>query len=216
MCAAANGNVDVAKLLLEAGCDIKVQSRFGSTALSKAAIAGDNRMVELLIEHGAAVNVMTVTGKSLADLALEGGHQMTHDLLVAAQNASEIDHGKDDTAQEAAEDQKSGGEKRERATVRMMRPGGAIVEIETTGEEVFVEGASMFINDAVSIVLVGSQWRLVDLDDSSTKPVNGHGARKMAAKIECIHPNRPLGRQCHDCPRRDSAEYRAYMRKRKR
>jgi len=50
--AAAEGRLDVAKLLLDRGADVNVRRR-GTGALSQAVIAGDVEMTKLLLAHGA-------------------------------------------------------------------------------------------------------------------------------------------------------------------
>jgi ankyrin repeat protein/L-ascorbate metabolism protein UlaG (beta-lactamase superfamily) len=56
MVAAATGNVEVARLLLDAGADIDIGDSDNSTALGVAAIRRQGEMVAFLIEKGADVN----------------------------------------------------------------------------------------------------------------------------------------------------------------
>ena len=55
MYAAARGDVDIVKLLLEHEADVNAKDRSGETALFKAMDAGHNQVVELLLRHGASI-----------------------------------------------------------------------------------------------------------------------------------------------------------------
>src|ERR1051326_1508762 len=61
MYAAAFGNAQQMKLLLESGADVNAQNAFHATALIWA--GGDAVKSQLLIEHGAHVNVPTEQGR---------------------------------------------------------------------------------------------------------------------------------------------------------
>jgi len=55
--AARTGNVKLAKLLLEQGCDINVLNEFGATPLSTSLYEGRFRFSNMLIENGAEVEI---------------------------------------------------------------------------------------------------------------------------------------------------------------
>lgn len=56
--ALTNGNVQIAEQMLKKGADINVlESNEDGTALQRAAAEGHNKIVQLLLEAGAEVNV---------------------------------------------------------------------------------------------------------------------------------------------------------------
>ena len=55
MHAAARGDVDIVKLLLEHEADVNAKDRSGETALFKAMDAGHSQVVELLLRHEPSV-----------------------------------------------------------------------------------------------------------------------------------------------------------------
>ena len=67
--AAAAGQVEIARWLLERGAAVDARQRGGYTALHAAAQNGDLPLVELLLAHGAARALRTADGKSAADFA---------------------------------------------------------------------------------------------------------------------------------------------------
>ena len=82
MYAAAIGNADAVKLLLDAGADVKAVNDFGATALLWA--AGDLRKVRLLLARGANVNARSKVGRTpLTVAAANDGSLKIAKLLVA-------------------------------------------------------------------------------------------------------------------------------------
>ena len=71
-------------MLLEAGADINLQDMEGITALHWACSAGHLGAVQLLLELGAAPNLMEVDGERLTplDYAIIGQHQDVAQLLI--------------------------------------------------------------------------------------------------------------------------------------
>jgi ankyrin repeat protein len=78
MIAAAEGNEDIAKLLLEHGANVNAPDVDGNTALMNAASFGYLNLVRLFVEHGANVNVAATvagyTGYTALIYASERGH----------------------------------------------------------------------------------------------------------------------------------------------
>lgn len=72
--AAASRNVEISRLLLDAGADPNHRQQQGFTALHSAALHGDRELVELLLEAGADPGLPSDDGRSAADFAAEGGH----------------------------------------------------------------------------------------------------------------------------------------------
>lgn len=75
------------KLLLKYGADPNLQDHSGATPLAVALIEDEgcdpDHPARTLIEHGAAVNATTKSGKTLLDLALSHGHPWTAKVLRA-------------------------------------------------------------------------------------------------------------------------------------
>ena len=67
--AAASGDNESARLLLEAGADVNTTQPGGFTALHAAAAEGNTELMELLLGHGADASARTDDGKTAADLA---------------------------------------------------------------------------------------------------------------------------------------------------
>ncbi len=65
--AAARGNTEVAKLLLDAGADVDAANHDGSTALHTAAFLCRKDIVRALLEHGADTSVRNNTGGTALD-----------------------------------------------------------------------------------------------------------------------------------------------------
>jgi hypothetical protein len=69
MFAAADGNPDAVRFLLDRGADARVRTKRNETALGNAATAGNEETVRSLLEHGAEVNVRNIRGYSPLMLA---------------------------------------------------------------------------------------------------------------------------------------------------
>lgn len=83
--AVARRDVDITKLLLDAGADPNARQERGFAPLHDAAANGISPLVELLLQHGARANAKTDDGKTPADMAAERGHQ---DLAAKLRQAS--------------------------------------------------------------------------------------------------------------------------------
>ena len=70
-CAAANGKVKVASLLIARGADVNFRGRLSSTPLHEAAWNGRDKVVKLLIQKGAYVNARDKFGHTPLKSAAE-------------------------------------------------------------------------------------------------------------------------------------------------
>lgn len=66
--ACVGGNADVAELLLRCGAEIDARDRDGKTALMIAVINGQQKLVELLLEKRADLNVKNEVGSNKSGL----------------------------------------------------------------------------------------------------------------------------------------------------
>ncbi len=73
--AAANGSLDLVKLLLKYKAQVNQPDGFKGTALMAAATKGDKAIVELLLASGADAKAKDNDGKDALALAKEGGRQ---------------------------------------------------------------------------------------------------------------------------------------------
>jgi len=73
--AVARRDVEIAKMLLEAGADPNARQERGFAPLHDAAANGNAPLVELLLTHGALADAKTDDGKTPADMAAERGHK---------------------------------------------------------------------------------------------------------------------------------------------
>ena len=73
--AVARRDVEIAKMLLEAGADPNARQERGFAPLHDAAANGNGALVELLLKHGALADAKTEDGKTPADMATERGHK---------------------------------------------------------------------------------------------------------------------------------------------
>jgi len=81
--AAANGNIQMASLLLANKSEINTKDFYGRTPLHNSALIGKNDMVNLLLTHGANPNVKDQGGLTPLILAVREGHENTVGLLLA-------------------------------------------------------------------------------------------------------------------------------------
>jgi ankyrin repeat protein len=72
--AVARRDVEIVKLLLEAGADSNAKQERGFVPLHDAAANGNSALVELLLKHGAHADTKTDDGKTAGDMAAERGH----------------------------------------------------------------------------------------------------------------------------------------------
>lgn len=81
--AARNGNIKVAKILLDCGADINSIDNEGSTALIIASSTGSEEIVKLLLERGANVNISNNQGATALIVASHKGNEKIVELLLA-------------------------------------------------------------------------------------------------------------------------------------
>lgn len=90
--AAAAGQTDLVKALLDGGANIEIKNNVGATALILAAAKGHSEVVKLLLDRGAAVNVKTATGITpLMAAATAGNAEMVKLLLEKGADVSARD-----------------------------------------------------------------------------------------------------------------------------
>jgi ankyrin repeat protein len=73
--AVARRDVEIVKMLLEAGADPNARQERGFVPLHDAAMNGNSALVELLLKHGARADAKTDDGKTARDMATERGHK---------------------------------------------------------------------------------------------------------------------------------------------
>lgn len=83
------GNNDVAKLMIESGCNLNINSNMG-TALMAAIVKGNNEIAQLLIEKKANVNLTDANGKSALIYAVQFQNKIVLKMLV--QNNADKSH----------------------------------------------------------------------------------------------------------------------------
>ena len=81
MYAAYAGDLEMARLMLENGGPVNVQTDVGTTALMFAAAYGYVEMVRFLVENGADIHIQNGYGYTALSLAEERGHQEVVDFL---------------------------------------------------------------------------------------------------------------------------------------
>jgi uncharacterized protein len=64
MYAAANGDLELVRALIQAGADVKAKNQFGTSALTEAAIIGSAPIIETLLKAGADPNFRTPNGET--------------------------------------------------------------------------------------------------------------------------------------------------------
>ncbi len=87
MYAAAAGDLEMARLLLENGVPINAQTNVGTTALMFAVAEGHVEMVRFLVENGADVHIQNGHNYTALSLAEERGHQEVVDFLRSVEDA---------------------------------------------------------------------------------------------------------------------------------
>jgi uncharacterized protein len=73
--AVARRDVEIVKMLLEAGADPNARQERGFAPLHDTAANGNAALVELLLKHGARADAKTDDGKTAGDMAAERGHK---------------------------------------------------------------------------------------------------------------------------------------------
>ena len=81
--AAANGDLEKVKNLIDKGTDVNAQDKDWATPLHRAAENGHREVAELLIAAGANVNAKTRTAWTPLHYALSEGHEDVAELLIA-------------------------------------------------------------------------------------------------------------------------------------
>ena len=71
--AAADGDIESVKLLLDRGAKINAATQDGWTALHFACLRGDEGLVQLLLDRGADLNMTTKSGMSALSIAMSEG-----------------------------------------------------------------------------------------------------------------------------------------------
>ncbi len=82
--AAANGSVELGKILLDAKANVHIMDQYGTTPLHCASYSGHVDFVKLLITHKANVNAQTHAGKSALHWAALFGHIACLEELIRA------------------------------------------------------------------------------------------------------------------------------------
>ena len=72
--AAAGRHIEVCRVLIASGADVKATQRHGLTSLHAAAQHGDDELVELLLSAGSDPMARTDAGETSADIAEASGH----------------------------------------------------------------------------------------------------------------------------------------------
>ncbi len=79
--AAANGQLEVVKLLVENSVDVNVRGKGGCTPIMYVAYRGYTDIVKLLIKQGAKVDAKDANGNTLIKYAASGGHMEMIEML---------------------------------------------------------------------------------------------------------------------------------------
>ena len=87
MYAAYAGDLETARLMLENGAPVNVQTDVGTTALMFAAAYGHMEVVRFLVENGADIHILNGYGYTALILAEERGHQEVVDFLRLVEDA---------------------------------------------------------------------------------------------------------------------------------
>lgn len=81
MFAAAEGNTDIANVLLQANADVNIQGKDGWTALMLASQCGHAEIVSQLLQVGADTTVKNNNGWTAVRLSLDKGHDYICELI---------------------------------------------------------------------------------------------------------------------------------------
>jgi ankyrin repeat protein len=101
--AARSGNLDVTRLLVEAGADIDFQQRWGHTALMTAAKNGHLDVVKFLMERGTNLFLKDKNGDTAIIIATENDHAEIATMLKQAGAKYKARPNKETKIQPAAE-----------------------------------------------------------------------------------------------------------------
>jgi ankyrin repeat protein len=141
--AAYRDDVEMAKLLLQAGANVKAQTRLGAvTALHLAATNGSAAMIERLLKAGADVNAPNGNGTSPLMLAAAAGKTDAIGILLdngADPNARDVNHGQ--TAVMFAAALNRG------AAIKLLGDRGALVRMTSRVDESKPNGSERLFNN---------------------------------------------------------------------
>jgi ankyrin repeat protein len=82
MLAAVEGQVEIARMLLNYGARIRTRDKLGNTALIYAASAGHHEVLEALLDNGAPIDERNKRGVSALIIAARRGHAYVAERLV--------------------------------------------------------------------------------------------------------------------------------------
>lgn len=99
--AAANGHVEILKILLSAGANVEAPNSQENTPLHYACLNGQTEAVAVLLSHGALPSALNSASRTPVDEALDAGHEAVMELIRSHTAAAE--DGDAEGAQGAAE-----------------------------------------------------------------------------------------------------------------
>jgi uncharacterized protein len=76
-------DIEIVRMLLDAGADPNAKAQSGSTALHTVAFTGDREVAELLLTHGADPSLRNNDGKTASDVARDRGNEEIANVLAA-------------------------------------------------------------------------------------------------------------------------------------
>lgn len=76
-CTPPNGHAEITKLLLEKGANVNAQNRYGEVPIFFPFQGGDATLVDLLMEHGADLDIPDANGDSPRKMCLVFGAEVT-------------------------------------------------------------------------------------------------------------------------------------------
>jgi hypothetical protein len=85
--AIANGRIQIARRIIDAGTNVNARSRQGYTALMVAASHGHDEIVSLLLDKGADLTAVDAEGRNSLQIAREANHQGSVTVLLKASQA---------------------------------------------------------------------------------------------------------------------------------